>query len=260
MIPTNEMGVIIEFVRQESFSGFKIISIQTAFPDAIIEKDGQRYRAEFEYRASSFLLHGHDWGGCDLIICWDKDIDCVLPVLALSDPGWAETGLPTKAETETETPAPIAKLPKHRTLKRFVHETKFAVLSKLKKCAIAVLPLPPYKIIRDSPMYREAYRRRRQRAHRKGEADEMTNDRVIITCAVYRSGNGDDLQVLVLEALAHFQEAHGRQPVSITVHKSLLEKVQMLDLGGLVVKGSGGCLAGECWLEHPRNTVKLTAA
>ncbi len=89
MIPENEMGVIVVFSQQAHEAGFEIVSIRCEYPDATVKKDERIYRAEFEYKSSNFNLHGHDLRECDLIICWINDTpDCVLPVLALSNPNW----------------------------------------------------------------------------------------------------------------------------------------------------------------------------
>ena len=51
----NEQGEIVEFARQASEAGFKILSIRTEYPDAIIEKDGVEYWAEFEFEAYNWV-------------------------------------------------------------------------------------------------------------------------------------------------------------------------------------------------------------
>lgn len=99
----NEMGVLVEFARQAEEAGFRILHVQIAFPDAIVERDNIEYRAELEYRAKNFLHHGHDPRVCDLIICWENDYpDSVLPVLALSEAGWQGTDLTLPSEQERE--------------------------------------------------------------------------------------------------------------------------------------------------------------
>ena len=95
MIPKSEMGVIVLFALKAMGAGFEIIKIQSTFPDAIIERDEIRYRAEFEYRASGFYQHKHDYNGCDVIICWRNDMrDCPLPILELSKEGWEKQSIP----------------------------------------------------------------------------------------------------------------------------------------------------------------------
>ena len=99
--PRNELGVIVVFAQEGPRHGFQIKDIQSAFPDALIEKEGITYKAEFEFMASAFDAHGHDHRGCDLIICWENDCTyTVLPILALSEQRWmdADLDMPTDAE------------------------------------------------------------------------------------------------------------------------------------------------------------------
>jgi len=94
MVPENEVGVIILFAQQAKLADFEIVSAKSAFPDAIVEKNGQKYKVEFEYKASNFLAHGHDVRAVDLIVCWENDYaDSILPVLALSEDNWPQTSL-----------------------------------------------------------------------------------------------------------------------------------------------------------------------
>lgn len=97
------MGVIVLFVEQSNLTGFKIVKIGAEYPDAIIEKDGIRYRAEFEFMASNFLHHRHDPRHADVIVCRENDYaDSTLTALALSEDGWhtKEIILPTEQERE----------------------------------------------------------------------------------------------------------------------------------------------------------------
>lgn len=99
--PENELGVIVLFAQRCEDAGFEIISIHSEFPDAIVKRNDQIYRAEFEYQASNFNLHGHDPRKADVIICWEKDCDNVLPIIALAEPDYdREITLPTRAERE----------------------------------------------------------------------------------------------------------------------------------------------------------------
>lgn len=44
----------------------------------------QRVLIEFEFRTSNFREHGHDPGGCDVIVCWEHDWpDCPVEVVEL---------------------------------------------------------------------------------------------------------------------------------------------------------------------------------
>lgn len=103
MIPENEQGVIVEFARLAGQHGFSIMSVQSAFPDAIISKGGIEYRVEFEFAASNFWQHGHDVRKCDLVICWAHDATgFVLPILALENPDWYATSLVLPSDMERE--------------------------------------------------------------------------------------------------------------------------------------------------------------
>jgi len=103
MNPENELGVIARFAQEAPAAGFEIISIQPAFPDAVLIKDNKTYRAEFEYLASNFIQHKHDVRKCDLIICWENDVpSMILPVLALSEADWPNTPLQLPSEHERE--------------------------------------------------------------------------------------------------------------------------------------------------------------
>ena len=87
--PQNEQGVIVRFSQEASMHGWSIVEISATFPDAILEKDGVKWRTEFEYEASSFLAHRHDHREADLIVCWLNDYtDCPLPIVELGDPDW----------------------------------------------------------------------------------------------------------------------------------------------------------------------------
>lgn len=85
--PKNEMGVVVLFAEVCESYGVSIVNIQSAYPDALINMNGEYYRVEFEYYASNFLLHKHDPRNCDLVVCWIddlKDRDFPLTVWQLS--------------------------------------------------------------------------------------------------------------------------------------------------------------------------------
>lgn len=102
-IPTNEQGVIVAFAAQAQGAGWEFVSIGASFPDAVLRKNGELWRVEFEFKASNFLDHKHDHRECDLIICWENDyLDNPLPILALSEPSWAVVA-PSRATVESVT-------------------------------------------------------------------------------------------------------------------------------------------------------------
>jgi hypothetical protein len=87
--PANEAGVVLLFGMLARSLGFVVERVGPAFPDCEAKRRvaggrWQRLRIEFEYRAASFLDHGHDPDGCDLIVCWHHNWpDCPIPVLDL---------------------------------------------------------------------------------------------------------------------------------------------------------------------------------
>lgn len=89
--PINEQGVILLFAAMAEDLNFMIESIRSTFPDALLKRRNangrwQPVRAEFEFKSSSFIKHGHDQSECDLIICWENDINnkkIEIPILSL---------------------------------------------------------------------------------------------------------------------------------------------------------------------------------
>lgn len=85
VFPSNEAETITLYKLAQDKLGWRIVRLQTRFPDAIIENArGQRLIVEFEYLAKNFKLHKHDKDGCDLIVCWRNNWgDAPLPVWEL---------------------------------------------------------------------------------------------------------------------------------------------------------------------------------
>lgn len=87
--PMNEDGVIFLFGALAEKLGYAVTLIQGAFPDceAYRQIEGgfwQRVRIEFEHQSRNFLIHGHDVGGCDVIVCWEHNWpECPLEVIEL---------------------------------------------------------------------------------------------------------------------------------------------------------------------------------
>lgn len=75
--PKYEQEVVYLFSVFHRELGFPyIIKIRNEFPDAeVIDKKKDVKRIEFEVRASEFVQHGHDKKGCDLIVCWENDLE-----------------------------------------------------------------------------------------------------------------------------------------------------------------------------------------
>lgn len=87
--PTNEMGLVLLFGALARKLGFVVLKVQAAFPDCealhqVDDRRWQRIRIEFEFESRSFLDHGHDPEGCDLIVCWEHNWEgCTNQVLEL---------------------------------------------------------------------------------------------------------------------------------------------------------------------------------
>jgi hypothetical protein len=87
--PENELGVVSIFSMYHRELGFPfVVRIQNSFPDAtVISDEGETVLIEFEYKASSFIQHGHSADGCDLVVCWENDLSQAIgpEILALKD-------------------------------------------------------------------------------------------------------------------------------------------------------------------------------
>lgn len=80
--PVNENGVVFLFAAIADKLGFRVIHIQSAFPDCIalrLTRAGRKgnistqVKIEFEYRSSNFFQHKHDYRQCNYIVCWEDD-------------------------------------------------------------------------------------------------------------------------------------------------------------------------------------------
>ena len=74
------------------------------------------------------------------------------------------------------------------------------------------------------------------------------------TYLTYRNGN-DNLDNLIKEAVTHFHKQYKRPPVVLVVHKTLVGKaktIKAVTYLNIEVRGSGGCLVGEVWLDTDR--------
>jgi hypothetical protein len=87
--PLNEMGVVFAFGMVARQLGFKVLRIQSAFPDCealreVVRGQLQRMKLEFEFESRNFLRHGHRIDGCDAIVCWKHNWkECPLEVIEL---------------------------------------------------------------------------------------------------------------------------------------------------------------------------------
>jgi len=83
-IPRSELNVREVFAQRAERLGYRIVESRAAFPDYLLEHEGDRIFAEAEFRTSNFLRHRHDLARCDLIIVWEHDLPSMpMPVLEL---------------------------------------------------------------------------------------------------------------------------------------------------------------------------------
>ena len=76
--PVNECGVLFLFALLAPRLRFRVLSLQTAFPDCEARRllwpgTWQTVRIEFEFESRNFRDHGHPPDGCDLIVCWEHN-------------------------------------------------------------------------------------------------------------------------------------------------------------------------------------------
>lgn len=89
--PLTENGVIYLFGAMAAELGFVVEAITAGYPDCLakrrLDREGERWtrvRIEFEQASRNFRDHGHDPGGCDLIVCWKHNwSECPVEVLEL---------------------------------------------------------------------------------------------------------------------------------------------------------------------------------
>ena len=74
-----------QFVREVLFAlreelGYEVLSSRTEFPDFILKRDDRIIRAEVELYASNFYFHKHPEEECDMIICFQNDLEKEVPL------------------------------------------------------------------------------------------------------------------------------------------------------------------------------------
>ena len=83
-VPRSELNVREIFAQRAERLGYRIVESRAAFPDYLLEHEGERIFAEAEFRTSNFLRHRHDLARCDLVIVWEHDLPSMpMPVLEL---------------------------------------------------------------------------------------------------------------------------------------------------------------------------------
>lgn len=148
--PTNEQGTIAVFMTHADAAGWKIIEIGTRFPDAKMKHNGEIWRVEFEFTSSNFVLHGHNYDECDIIICWVNNLEsCPIPILVLSDPNWTTQrktkGVPLTAGEAYWMDRAIRAEREVERQKRRITNSRPALKSDLDDFAIQKLMIPIYQ-------------------------------------------------------------------------------------------------------------------
>ena len=102
--PKNEQGVVLLFGALAGKHEWQVVSIQSAYPDAVLcDSTGEQWIAEFEFMASNFLNHQHDHRQCDLIVCWENDYpDSPIPIIELKSESFDGIVRATAAEKAQE--------------------------------------------------------------------------------------------------------------------------------------------------------------
>lgn len=108
-LPKNEIGVRELFAQRAARLGYQILESRAAFPDYVLERDGQKIFVEAEFRTSDFLRHRHDLGRCDLILVWEHDVGYMpVPVLELKS---SEVHPPRRRRASAAWPRTTARSP-----------------------------------------------------------------------------------------------------------------------------------------------------
>lgn len=89
--PINEQGVVFLFGMICRELGFNIEAVQQGFPDCegkyLYDQKKNLWakaRIEFEYKAKTFIEHGHNLDHCDFIVCWINNWqDCPINIIEL---------------------------------------------------------------------------------------------------------------------------------------------------------------------------------
>jgi hypothetical protein len=83
-VPRSELNVREIFAQRAERLGYRIVESRAAFPDYLLEHEGERLLAEAEFRTSDFLRHRHDLARCDLVVVWEHNLPSMpIPVLEL---------------------------------------------------------------------------------------------------------------------------------------------------------------------------------
>lgn len=85
--PNNEIETIALFIILSKELNYKIVKIQSDFPDAtLLDQHNNEIFIEFEYLSSNYVQHCHPKDFCGKIICWRKDIEIEnIEIISLED-------------------------------------------------------------------------------------------------------------------------------------------------------------------------------
>ncbi len=73
--PQNEMEVVALFAELGDYFPFSKYEYRVRFPDCIAYVGSKKCYIEFERVSSNFKRHGHPMDGCDVVVCWEDDIN-----------------------------------------------------------------------------------------------------------------------------------------------------------------------------------------
>lgn len=77
--PINEQGVVFLFGRVLDDLNMYIEEVRTQYPDCVARRytgtGWKKVYIEFEYVSSNFLAHKHNPQECDIIVCWEDDLN-----------------------------------------------------------------------------------------------------------------------------------------------------------------------------------------
>ncbi|MDP4039955.1 MAG: DUF5655 domain-containing protein [Candidatus Pacearchaeota archaeon] len=77
--PINEQGVVFLFGRLLEDLNMYIEEVRIKYPDCIARRytgtGWKKVYVEFEYQSANFIQHGHDPKECDIIVCWEDNLN-----------------------------------------------------------------------------------------------------------------------------------------------------------------------------------------
>ncbi len=83
--PTSEWGVTFLLGQLSSQGTFHLVKGSGAFPDCILRVNDMNLSVELELTSSQYIRHRHPMEGCDAVVCWQKDAELPMPIIALRE-------------------------------------------------------------------------------------------------------------------------------------------------------------------------------